>query len=187
MERADRLVAKACAHLAVSQEVLEGPGRDREVAAARQVVCYLLHRAGYSAAQIGVRVGRDHSTVLHALRRVEQLPALTEQAAELIETVLPFAGDEGTPAPTVGEALSRVVLRAILGLVGLREVRAVRAYVLGSLLACERVDTMRAASGLLVIADRPAVRTAIEEALATCGLGAYAGLIPLHLRQVGRL
>jgi hypothetical protein len=183
--RADRLIEVACLHLAVSREALVGPRRNREIAAARKLVCYVLRRAGYSAFQIGLRLGRNHSTVVHALRRVEQTPILVEQAAELIEMVLPFAGEDGKPVPSVAQALSRVVLRSLMGLVALREVHAARAYVLGRLLARERVDNALAATGLLVIAIRPAVRLALEEALANCGLSAYAGLIPLHLRQAG--
>jgi chromosomal replication initiation ATPase DnaA len=81
--RADRLIEEACLHLAVSHEALVGPRRNREIAAARQLVCYVLHRAGYSASQIGLRLGRNHSYVVQALRRVEQTPILVEQAAEL--------------------------------------------------------------------------------------------------------
>jgi hypothetical protein len=103
----------------------------------------------------------------------------------LVETILPFVGEEGSEVSTLSQALSRVLLRSILGLITLQEARAVRAYVLGTLVACERVPGPLAITGLIVTAEQPPVRQAVEGALAACGLSAHASLIPLHMRQVG--
>jgi hypothetical protein len=100
-------------------------------------------------------------------------------------TILPFVGDNDLPMPSKSQALSRMVLRTLFGLVDLRRIRAVRAYVLGGLLACEQVDAVLAASGLMVLGQYPAVRVAVEQVLVSCGLSAYAGLIPLHLHRLG--
>ena len=185
LHRMDRIIQEACQYLHVSPEMLEGSSRRREVVTARQLVCYLLIRAGYGVSQTGLRLHRDHSTVVHAHRRVESSPILAEQARELVESILPFVGEEGAEASTMSQALSRVLLRSILGLITLQEARAVRAYVLGTLVACERVPGPLAIMGLIVTAEQPPVRQAVEGALAACGLSAHASLIPLHLRQVG--
>lgn len=46
-----------------------GAVRTRQVAEARQLVMYLAHRDGMSAKAIGRGLHRDHSTVLHGVRR----------------------------------------------------------------------------------------------------------------------
>jgi hypothetical protein len=78
--------------------------------------------------------------------------------------------------PSVAQALSRAVLRSLMGLAALREVRAARPSVLGRLLA---------ATGLLGNAIRPTGGMAVEDVLAKCGPSAHAGLIPLHHRKAG--
>jgi len=55
---------------------LYGRGRDRRLAAARQVAIWRARRStGASSPALGRHFGRDHTTVLHAVRRVEALRA----------------------------------------------------------------------------------------------------------------
>lgn len=65
-----RAVAADVAALAgIAVEDIFRPGRQRNVAHARQLVMFILRRAGFSAADIGRALGGlDHSTVLHGVR-----------------------------------------------------------------------------------------------------------------------
>jgi hypothetical protein len=54
---------------------LTGAGRDRDAYEARRLFYAIARRRGYSAAEIGRAVGRDHGTVLHALEKPVDLPA----------------------------------------------------------------------------------------------------------------
>lgn len=64
------------AHFKVSVADLEGPSRMKKHAWPRQVAVYLcIHDAGKSLSETGRTFGdRDHSTVIHSLKRVEESP-----------------------------------------------------------------------------------------------------------------
>jgi hypothetical protein len=68
---------------AVKVRELRGPSRKRRIARPRQVLCWFLKkRTMLSTPQIGRFVGnRDHSTVIHAVRKVDQL--LGEEDAQV--------------------------------------------------------------------------------------------------------
>lgn len=55
-----------------------GPSRDRDVAEARMVACWVMRQQGMSYSAIGRTLHRDHTTAMHAVRRVEELPKLTD-------------------------------------------------------------------------------------------------------------
>ena len=186
--RDERIVALAADYLGVDWEHLRGRGRDQYTAEARHLLCYLLDRAGYTRAAIGRLLGRDHSTIIHAIGRIERSEALADEGRRLVRAVLPFVGEGGgTPAPGAVpvRAVSRSLLQALLGTLPLADVRAVRAYVCGTLLGRERVPAPQAAWGLCVLAARPGVRAAVEEVLESCGLRPYGGLIALQLGRAG--
>lgn len=180
--RADRLIEEACAYLEVAPDAVRGPLRCHDLVAARWLCCDLLRRAGFSPAAIARALGKDHSTVVHALRKVEATPALAADARRLAAHLALTGGARG--GGTAAPGLARLLLRATIGRASLREVRAVRAYVLGALLARERADPLAAAAGLLVIGARPAVRAGVDAALAACDLPAYRGLLALHLERL---
>lgn len=85
--------------------------RRRQVVAARQISCYLLHElAGLSYPRIGRLVDRDHTTVMHSCRRVEQRMAASTvyglKVAELKRQLL----EQAMPRPaTPGKAAKRRV------------------------------------------------------------------------------
>jgi chromosomal replication initiator protein len=64
-----------CEFYAVDPLELRGEYRQYETALARQIFCYLGYKyTGFSLRQIGNYVGlRDHSTVHHAVRKIEKL------------------------------------------------------------------------------------------------------------------
>ena len=78
---------------------LEGPRRDRDASAARQIAMHLLHTSlGLSAEEIGARLGgRERTTILYGLRRTAerlQSDATTSTAMAAIRASL---ADEDTP------------------------------------------------------------------------------------------
>lgn len=70
-----------CSHFRISLAELVGPGRRREVVVPRQVAMYLLRdELGLSLVEIGQRLGgRDHTTVLHGVEKIEQQLTEDEQ------------------------------------------------------------------------------------------------------------
>ena len=68
---ADRIESVVAAALGLDVRALRSPRRDAPVVLARQLAMYLLRKvSGLSFALIGERYGRDHTTVLHAVRVV---------------------------------------------------------------------------------------------------------------------
>jgi len=82
-------------------------------------------------------------------------------------------------------ALSRSLLRALLGTAPLGDVRAIRAYICGTLLGQERVPAPQAAWGLCLLASRPSIRASVDRVLEACGLCAYRDLIDVQLWRAG--
>ncbi|MDW7981379.1 MAG: chromosomal replication initiator protein DnaA [Thermomicrobium sp.] len=78
-----------CRHFRVSLAELVGSSRRREVVVPRQVAMYLLRdELGLSLVEIGQRLGgRDHTTVLHGVEKVEQALARDEQLRGDLVTV----------------------------------------------------------------------------------------------------
>lgn len=67
----EAILAAVCDYYGIPQNVLLGKSREMTVAQARQVAMYLLREdAGLTATQVGIELGRDHSTVLHGHARV---------------------------------------------------------------------------------------------------------------------
>lgn len=73
----DRIVHKVSGHFGVKARLLQSDKRARQVSLPRQVSMYLARRlTQLSLEQIGAYFGgRDHSTVLHACRKIEQAMA----------------------------------------------------------------------------------------------------------------
>ena len=66
----------ACKHSMLSVEELQknNKSKRREYAMPRQVIMYLLHKAcKYTVTRIGEKFSKNHATVLHAIRTVENL------------------------------------------------------------------------------------------------------------------
>ena len=65
------ILAAVCDYYGIPQNILLGKSREMTVAQARQVAMYLLREdAGLTATQVGIELGRDHSTVLYGHARV---------------------------------------------------------------------------------------------------------------------
>lgn len=122
-EEVIRLVAAA---YGLEPGLLRGPSRARHVVDARHLAMYLLREsAGLSFPALGAVFGRDHTTAMHAVQRmqaaVEGRPRLRQvvdglrarMRGEVAEPVQPVveagpeeeAAEPGTPAADVGEVL----------------------------------------------------------------------------------
>jgi len=95
--RVEQIIALAADYLGVEWESIHGRRRDQHIVEARHLLCYLLDRAGYTRAAIGRLLGRDHSTIIHAIGRVERSEALADEGWWLVRAVLPFVGEGGGP------------------------------------------------------------------------------------------
>jgi chromosomal replication initiator protein len=87
----ERIVQRVCSHFGVSGRLVLSPGRQRAALLPRQLGMYLARRlTGLSLGEIGRGFGRDHTTVLHSCRKIEQ--ALASDAA-LAGTVRQLSAD----------------------------------------------------------------------------------------------
>jgi chromosomal replication initiator protein len=77
----NELVRNMCEKLAVSYDAVCGAGRSRSLVLARQIMMVVLKNVtGLSLNEIGNFVGgRDHATVLYAIRQIEK-----QQASDLV-------------------------------------------------------------------------------------------------------
>ena len=79
------IIKRVCAAFGVTRKELLGPSRLRRVLVPRQVAMYLAREiGGQSLPRIAVAFDRDHTTVLHACRKVEEM---VEEDVELAATV----------------------------------------------------------------------------------------------------
>jgi len=69
----EQITQAVCAHWALRPEDLQSSRRNRHIARPRQVAMYLSRRLlGASLPRLGELFGRDHTTVLHAIREIER-------------------------------------------------------------------------------------------------------------------
>lgn len=65
----NRTVTEICARRGVSPLLVAGDNRQREIIAARNEIFAALAALGYSRTAIGRAFGKDHTTVMHGIRR----------------------------------------------------------------------------------------------------------------------
>jgi chromosomal replication initiator protein len=83
----EEIQRKVSEHYNIRLSDLLGPKRVRNIARPRQIAMWLSkHLTTRSLPEIGRRFGgRDHTTVMHGVRRIEELKASDSQLAEDIE------------------------------------------------------------------------------------------------------
>jgi chromosomal replication initiator protein DnaA len=71
----DRIRNTVCSYFGLSTEAIQSKTRKREIVQARQIAMYFCrHMTKHALAQIGAEIGnKDHATVLHACKTVEDL------------------------------------------------------------------------------------------------------------------
>jgi chromosomal replication initiator protein len=79
---------RVAARLGVSESQLDGAGRSPNVVRARHLAIYLCRRlTDLSLPQIGAAFGRNHSTVLHSIRKIENEADLDDKLAAAIHSL----------------------------------------------------------------------------------------------------
>ncbi|HLU34796.1 MAG TPA: chromosomal replication initiator protein DnaA [Thermomicrobiales bacterium] len=67
------VIEAVCEHFNVSEKDLRGRARTRDIAHPRQVAMYLLREeTEISLEEVGRTLGRDHTTVMHGIRKIEK-------------------------------------------------------------------------------------------------------------------
>ena len=70
------IISEVCRFYSIEEQVLRGTLKNKNTAEARQVAMYLCRKlTNLSLPDIGREFGRDHSTVLHGLNKIERLLA----------------------------------------------------------------------------------------------------------------
>jgi len=62
-----RMAAEVSEITSISVATLYGPSRQSSHCRARELLCYMAHRTGYSFPEIGAALARHHTTVMHAV------------------------------------------------------------------------------------------------------------------------
>lgn len=85
-----RVMVRAIAMMAeVSLAVFIGPRRNQHIVRWRWLACYVLHKHGYSYPVVGAALGgRDHATVIHGVRRFEELLPGDPEMQGLVEKLV---------------------------------------------------------------------------------------------------
>jgi chromosomal replication initiator protein len=80
----DEIIRKTCEHYHLRQTDLMSPSRARNISRPRQMAMYLCKKlTTRSLPEIGRKFsGRDHTTILHGVRKIEELITLDSQIAE---------------------------------------------------------------------------------------------------------
>tara|TARA_R100001463_G_C3422831_1_gene210466 strand:- start:209 stop:541 length:333 start_codon:yes stop_codon:yes gene_type:complete len=70
----DSLIDKAVAYFKLTREVLTGRSRKENIVGARQVVMWvLMEKMRFGCSEVGRLMDKDHATVLHARKKVNNL------------------------------------------------------------------------------------------------------------------
>ena len=87
--RCDRLISIFCRAFTADLSELMDKGRKIELVKHRQILMWILHEsAGQTYSSIARKFGRDHSTVMHSVKKVHRTECLLKLAEEMQATVL---------------------------------------------------------------------------------------------------
>lgn len=86
---ADVIIEEVCKFYNIEPSILRGQGRSKDISLARQIAMYQIRRmTNLSLKEIGKEFdNRDHSTVLNALNRIEDLVKTDPEKAEIIKDI----------------------------------------------------------------------------------------------------
>jgi hypothetical protein len=171
----DLIIAEVARRMGVKEERVRMRDRAPEVAAARHAVFWALNRSGLNPAQIARLLGMNHSSIVHGLKRVELHP----EWKAIVQPAVDLSGVGGQRA-----ALHSWLNRELRDL-SERDRRAVRAYVVCSLLGWERQDNGWCSYGLLLVRQHPQLRAKVQTALERADLGPHAGQMEIQSHHYG--
>ena len=83
------IIEEVCKFYSLDSETLRGQGRSKDTSLARQIAMYLIRRmTNLSLKEIGKEFdGRDHTTVLHSIERIEDLSKNDPEKSEVIKDI----------------------------------------------------------------------------------------------------
>ena len=83
------IISYICKYFNLEEDVIRGQSRSRDIVNARQIAMYLIRRmTRHSLDDIGKEFdGRDHTTVLHSLRKTEKQMQTDPAFAELVKSI----------------------------------------------------------------------------------------------------
>ena len=83
------IISYICKYFSLEEDVIRGQSRSRDIVNARQIAMYLIRRmTRHSLDDIGKEFdGRDHTTVLHSLRKTEKQMQTDPAFAELVKSI----------------------------------------------------------------------------------------------------
>ena len=86
---AEVIIDEVCKFYNIEPAVLKGQGLAKDISMARQIAMYLIRRmTNLSLKEIGKEFeGRDHTTVLHSIERIEDLSKNDPEKAEIIKDI----------------------------------------------------------------------------------------------------
>lgn len=88
MTVADRILTATCDEFDLTMPLLRSSIRSHRVSRPRQLAMYLMWRySGLSSTQIGVKLNKDHTSVVHARRAVENRVENDENQRILLERI----------------------------------------------------------------------------------------------------
>ena len=77
----DIILSMVCRVSGVSKGEILSESRKREVVEARQIYCYYARKkTEHSSAKIGNLIGQDHATVLHSIKKVNNMLCINDVA-----------------------------------------------------------------------------------------------------------
>jgi Bacterial dnaA protein helix-turn-helix len=100
----EQIEAETCRHFRIARTQLRSPSRDLHHMKPRWVAIYLARRfTKLSFPQLGDRLRRDHTTILWAARRAEQLRADSQEFCDDLTAVVERLNPAATRAPVAEE------------------------------------------------------------------------------------
>ena len=86
---AEVIIDEVCKYYNIEPAILRGQGRAKDISLARQIAMYLIRRmTNLSPKEIGKEFdGRDHTTVLHSIERIEDLAKSDPEKSEVIKDI----------------------------------------------------------------------------------------------------
>ena len=86
---ADVIIDEVCKFYNIEPTILRGQGRSKDIVLARQIAMYQIRRmTNLSLDEIGQEFsGRDHSTVIHSIRQIEESIQSDSEKAEIVKDI----------------------------------------------------------------------------------------------------
>lgn len=100
------------AHFAVTRKQLLGESQTQQLAGPRHIAMLIASHFGHSASQIGRSLKRDHTSVLHGVKKARERCARDQHLQRTVDLLTRQSGDPASPANR--DEVSRDAAEALL-------------------------------------------------------------------------